>query len=94
MPNHSFQDEVMRPIEFHTGVRFPSWCMNSAHWLGGGHSIIVRFNNKEVRNLVYRNRVPKEVEKRGLFIHESLTSSKMALVARCAALRNRRDIST
>ena len=93
-PNSSIRDEVMRLIEFHTGVRFPSWCVNTAHWLGGGNSIIVRFNNKAVRDEVYRNRVPKEVEKRGLFIHESLTASKMALVARCAALRKQGHITT
>ena len=93
-PNVSIRDEVMRLISFHTGVRFPSWCLNTAHWLGGGNSIIVRFNNKAVRDEVYRNRVPKEVEKRGLFIHESLTASKMALVSRCAALRNQGHIMT
>ena len=93
-PNCSIRDEVMRIITFHTGVRFPSWCLNTAHWLGGGKSIIVRFNNKAVRDEVYRNRVPKEVEKRGLFIHESLTASKMALVARCTALRNQGHITT
>ena len=93
-PNVSIRDEVMRLISFHTGVRFPSWCLNTAHWLGGGSSIIIRFNNKAVRDEVYRNRVPKEVEKRGLFIHESLTASKMALVSRCAALRNQGHIMT
>ena len=93
-PNRSIRDEVMHLLEFHTGIRFPSWCINTAHWLGGGKSIIVRFNNKAVRDEVYRNRVPKEVEKRGLFIHESLTASKMALVARCAALRNQGHIAT
>ena len=90
----SFRDEVMRLIYYHTGVRFPSWCLNTAHWLGGGTSIIVRFNNKAVRDEVYRNRVPKEVEKRGLFIHESLTASQMALVSKCATLRNQGLITT
>ena len=92
--NQSFRAEVMRLIEFHTGVSFPGWCLNTTHWLGGGKSIIVRFNNKAVRDEVYRNRVPKEEGKRGLFIHESLTASKMSLVARCAALRNNGQIST
>ena len=93
-PNHSFREEVMRLIDFHTGVRFPGWCVNTTHWLGGGNSIIIRFNNKAVRDEVYRNRVPKEVGRRGLFIHESLTASKMALVSRCAALRNKQQITT
>ena len=93
-PNHSFREEVMRLIDFHTGVRFPGWCVNTTHWLGGGNSIIIRFNNKAVRDEVYRNRVPKEVGRRGLFIHESLTASKTALVSRCAALRNKQQITT
>ena len=84
----------MRLIEQHTGVRFPSWCMNTVHWLSGGQSLIVRFNNKSVRDEIYRNRVPKSPEKRGLFIHESLTPSKMALVSRCAKLRNEGKIMT
>ena len=92
--NYNFRDEVMRLIEFHTGVRFPSWCINTTHWLGGGNSIIVRFNNKAVRDDIYRNRVPKQAEKRGLFIHESLTASKMTLVARCAALRKEGKVAT
>ena len=93
-PNCSIRDEVMRLIDFHTGVRFPSWCMNTVHWMKGGNSLIIRFNNKAVRDDVYRNRVPKEVEKRGLFIHESLTASKMSLVARCAELRKQGQITT
>ena len=47
---------------FYTGVRLPSWCLNTTHWLGGGKSIIVQFNNKAVRDEVYRNRVPKEIQ--------------------------------
>ena len=93
-PDVSIRDEVMRLIYYHTGVRFPSWCLHTAHWLGGGTSIIVRFNNKAVRDEVYRNSVPKEVERRGLFIHESLTASKMALVSKCATLRNQGLITT
>ena len=93
-PGYNLRDEVMRLIEQHTGVRFPSWCMNTVHWLSGGQSLIVRFNNKSVREEIYRNRVPKSPEKRGLFIHESLTPSKMALVSRCAKLRNEGKIMT
>ena len=72
-PNCSLRDEVMRIIQHHTGMQFPPWCINTTHWLGKGDSIIVRFNNKGVRDAIYKNRVPKEVSKRGLFIHESLT---------------------
>ena len=93
-PNRNLRDEVMRLIAFHTGVQFPSWCLNTVHWLGGGNSLIVRFNNKQVRDDVYKNRVPKEAEKRGLFIHESLTPSKMALVAKCAVMRKQGTITT
>ena len=93
-PGYNFRDEVMRIVRYHTGVSFPSWCLNTTHWLGNGKSIIIRFNNKAVRDEVYRNRVPKEAAKRGLFIHESLTASKMSLVARCAALRNAEKITT
>ena len=93
-PNASIREEVMRLIAFHTGVRFPSWCLNTVHWLGGGKSLIVRFNNKAVRDEVYRNRVPKEAEKRGLFIHESLTPAKMALVSKCAVMRKQGSITT
>ena len=92
--NCSLRDEVMRIIEFHTGVRFPSWCLNTVHWLGGGTSLIVRFNNKAVRDEIYRNRVPRHVDKRGLFIHESLTPSKMSLVTRCAGLRKQEKVCT
>ena len=90
----NLRDEVMQLITYHTGVRFPSWCINTVHWLGGGHSLIIRFNNKEVRDEVYRNRVPKDVNKRGLFIHESLTPTKMALVSRCASLRREGKLAT
>ena len=93
-PNLSLRDEMMRLIHFHTGVQFPAWCINTAHWMGGGHSIIVRFNNKAVKEQIYRNRVPKDQTKRGLFIHESLTSAKMELVSRCSALRKEGKIST
>ena len=93
-PNLSLRDEVMRLIAYHTGVRFPSWCLNTVHWLGGGSSLIVRFNNKAVRDEVYRSRIPKEAEKRGLFIHESLTPSKMALVSKCAVMRKQGSIMT
>ena len=86
-PNRSLRDEMMRLIHFHTGVQFPAWCINTVHWLGGGRGVIVRFNNKAVRDQIYRNRVPKEHAKRGLFIHESLTSTKMELVGRCSRLR-------
>ena len=93
-PNHSLRDEMMRLIHYHTGVQFPAWCINVAHWLGGGKSVIIRFNNKAVREQIYRNRVPKDQSKRGLFIHESLTPTKMELVSRCSALRRDGKIST
>ena len=93
-PNLSLREEISRLIHFHTGVQFPSWCINTAHWLGNGHSIIVRFNNKAVREEIYRNRVPKDPQKRGLFIHESLTQSKMDLVKRCSRLRSESKVST
>ena len=93
-PNCSLRDEVARLIYFHTGVQFPPWCLNTAHWLGKKDSIIVRFNNKEVREAIYRNRVPKDPERRGLFIHESLTSTKMMIVSRCAQLRREGKVST
>ena len=93
-PNCSLREEVARLIAFHTGVRFPNWCINTVHWLGGGNSIIIRFNNKAVRDEIYRNRIPKDVNKRGLFIHESLTAAKMTLVSRCAGLRKEGKLST
>ena len=93
-PNLSLRDEMMRLIHFHTGVQFPAWCINTAHWMGGGHSVIVRFNNKAVNEQIYRNRVPKDQTKRGLFIHESLISTKMELVSRCSALRKEGKFST
>lgn len=93
-PNGKLRDEVMRLIEYHTGVRFPSWCMNTVHWLGGGSSLIVRFNNKGVRDEIYRNRIPKHADRRGLFIHESLTPAKMSLVTRCAGLRKEGKLTT
>ena len=69
----NLRGEIMRLIAFHTGVTFPEWCINTVHWLGGGKSLIVRFNNKAVRDSVYYNRIPKDPSKRGLFVHESLT---------------------
>lgn len=93
-PNFSLRDEMMRLIYFHTGIQFPSWCINTAHWLSNGSSIIVRFNNKAVREEIYRNRVPKDSQKRGLFIHESLTQTKMELVKRCSRLRTEGKVST
>ena len=92
--NCSLRDEVMRIIQHHTGIQFHPWCMNTAHWLGKGDSIIVRFNNKGVRDAVYRNRVPKEVNKRGLFIHESLTSAKTRTISKCAKLRRDGKLAT
>ena len=93
-PNHSLREEVARLIHYHTGINFPAWCLNTAHWLGKKDSIIVRFNNKEVREAIYRNRVPKDPERRGLFIHESLTSTKMQMVSKCAQLRREGKVST
>ena len=93
-PNCSLRDEVMRIIQHHTGIQFPPWCMNTAHWLGKGDSIIVHFNNKGVRDAIYRNRVPKEVSKRGLFIHESLTSAKSQTISKCAKLRRDGKLTT
>ena len=93
-PDMNLRDEVMRIIAHHTGVEFPSWCLNTVHWLGKKDSLIVRFNNKSVREAIYRNRVPRDQSKRGLFIHESLTSTKMRVVTRCAKLRSDGHIST
>ena len=93
-PNCSLRDEVMRIVLHHTGIQFPAWCLNTVHWLGKGDSLIVRFNNKGVREAIYRNRVPKDVNKRGLFIHESLTSSKMQTVTKCARLRREGTLVT
>ena len=55
---------------------------------------MIRFNNKAVREQIYRNRVPRDHTKRGLFIHESLTASKTELVGRCSKLRKDGKIST
>lgn len=93
-PNSNLRDEMIRLIDYHTGVQFPSWCINTVHWLKYNKSIIVRFNNKSVKEAIYRNRVPKDDNKRGLFIHESLTDVKMALVVRCSKLRTARRIGT
>ena len=93
-PNCSLRDEVTRLLQYHTGVQIPQWCLNTVHWLGRGDSIIVRFNNKGVREAIYRNRVPKDVNKRGLFIHESLTSTKVQTVSKCAKLRREGKIVT
>ena len=93
-PNCSLRDEVMRLIHYHTGVQFPPWCMNTVHWLGKRDSLIVRFNNKGVREAIYRNRVPKDVNKRGLFIHESLTSAKIQTISKCSKLRREGKLTT
>ena len=93
-PNCSLRDEAMRLIQHHTGVQFPAWCLNTVHWLGKGDSLILRFNNKAVREAIYRNRIPKDVKKRGLFIHESLTSAKVQTVSKCAKLRREEKIVT
>ena len=93
-PNCSLRDEAMRLIQHHTGVQFPAWCLNTVHWLGKGDSLILRFNNKGVREAIYRNRVPKDVTKRGLFIHESLTTAKIQTISKCAKLRRSGKIVT
>ena len=93
-PNYPIRDEVMRIIYHQTGVQFPPWCLNTCHWLGTGDSLIVRFNNKGVREAIYRNRIPKDKNKRGLFIHESLTSTKVQTISKCAKLRREEKIST
>ena len=93
-PNCSLRDEVMRLIQHHTGVQFPPWCLNTVHWLGKGGSLIVRFNNKGVREAIYRNRIPKDATKRGLFIHECLTSAKVQTISKCAKLRSDGRIAT
>ena len=54
----------------------------------------MRFNNKGVRDAIYRNRVPKDVSKRGFFIHESLTTTKVQTVTKCAKLRREGKIVT
>lgn len=59
--------------------------------------MIVRFNNKAVRDEVYRNRQKREAkvaEKRGLLIHESLIPSKMMLVSNCAVMHKQGIIMT
>ena len=93
-PNCSLRDEVTRLLQYHTGVQIPQWWLNTVHWLGRGDSIIVRFNNKGVREAIYRNRVPRDANKRGLFIHESLTSAKVQTVSKCAKLRREGKIVT
>ena len=93
-PNCSLRDEAMRLIQHHTGVQFPPWCLNTVHWLGKGDSLIVRFNNKGVREAIYRNSIPKDPTKRGLFIHECLTSAKVQTISKCAKLRRDGRIST
>ena len=47
-----------------------------------------------MKEAIYRNRVPKDQNKRGLFIHESLTEGKMELVRRCAKLRREEKVAT
>ena len=93
-PNSSLRDEAMRLIQHHTGVQFPAWCLNTVHWLGNEDSLILKFNNKGVREAIYRNRVPKDVTKRGLFIHESLTTTKVQTITKCAKLRRSGKIVT
>lgn len=93
-PNCSLRDEVARLIHHHTGIHFQPWCLNTVHWLGKGDSIIIRFNNKAVRDAIYRNRVPKDPSKRGLFIHESLTTAKVQTVAKCTKLRREGKLAT
>lgn len=93
-PNMGMRSEVRRLLEHHTGVTFEPWCINTAHWLKMGESIVIRFNNKAVREEIYRNRVPRDSSRRGLIIHELLSKPKSELVARCAKLRRLGKIST
>lgn len=93
-PNCSLRDEVTRIIHHHTGIHIQPWCLNTVHWLGRGDSIIIRFNNKAVRDAIYRNRVPKDVNKRGLFIHECLTTAKVQTVSKCTKLRREGKLAT
>lgn len=93
-PNHSFREEVIKIIEFHTGIKVPMWCLNTAHWISKNKSIIVRFNDKEIRDSIYRNRIAKTDDKKGLFIHESLTSSRMKVMKHCISLRKDKQIGS
>lgn len=85
--NVDFRSEVRRLIQYHTGVHTEPWHINTVHWLKYEDSLIIRFNNKEIRNRIYQNRVPKDKNKRGMFIHECLTSSKAKLIGRVAKMR-------
>ena len=64
------------------------------HWLGNGHGVIVLFNNKAIREHIYWNRVHKDHERRGLFIHESLTPARMECRCRYSKLHTDGKIST
>ena len=88
----NLRSEVARLVQFHTGVKVEPWCINTVHWLKFGKSLIIRFNNKEVRNLIYSNRVPRDQTKRVLYIHESLTRSRVALVEMCVTMKKSREI--
>lgn len=88
-----FRDEVVRLLWDHTQVVLKPWSINTAHWLSYGKSIIIRFNDKEARNLIYSKRVPKNRERKGnLIIHECLSKSKSDLVNRLATLKNQKVI--
>ena len=93
-PNYDFRQEVMRIIGVHTGVKFPPWCINTCHWLKYGVSIVVRFNNKAVKEEIYKNRISKDNHYSGLLIHELLSPSKSALVATCAKLKRTKKLAS
>lgn len=93
-PGVSLRVEVTRLIWNHTGVQIEPWCLNTVHWLNFGKSLIIRFNNKEVRNKIYSNRIPKDRMRRGLYIHECLSNSKVKLVEKCVTLKRNREIQS
>ena len=97
LPFHSdpydLRDEVMKLLSEHTGLLLVQWFVNTVHWVGK-NSIVVRFNNKSVREAIYRNRIPKDKSKRGLIIHECLSADKQETVMLCARLRRAGKITT
>lgn len=85
--------EVARLLWEHTRVELQPWSINTAHWLKFESSIIVRFNNKELRNMIYSRRIPREREQRGsLIIHECLSKAKSELVDRLVGLKAKKIV--
>lgn len=93
--NLTLREGVIQILQDHTGVTFQNWCVNTVHWLGETrNSVIIRFNNKAIREAIYRNRIHKDTTKRVLFIHEALTKSRQKVVTECVKLRREGIIST